>query len=231
MPEALTLLYSKERQRSTRVAYQGSYVYGSIGSVNWMNPESPYDCALWLRDTVPEHYTECDYLPLLAMMRPPFSHSLVYQNWRLSDQDGIRLYGASLPAELAELGKVLRESDVRELLLLAGGFMPGSIRALAENLSGHNLDYLGLGWVFTGDDITDKPSYPNEIAFAVKELGVKRLCLITAVFNDKVESALFDALEGESVEVGVFGQESGEIYPRYLTPLLDRLKPSQRLSR
>ncbi len=192
---------------------------GAVGSSQWFHPRSPSDLALTLYPELPA-LAETDSLELLPTLKSaPF---IIYQHWWESGPSGARPVGALKADQVEPIAVALRGGQTRNLMLVTAGFVEKAIQRLGLELQGHDLDYLGLFWCFSGDDISDVPSAAAEIVETCKLLKVKRLAIVTAAFNGAIEKKLADGL-GKLEACGVFRQDDGARYPRFPSPLLDRL--------
>lgn len=192
---------------------------GAVGSSQWFNPRSPSDLALTLYPEPPA-LAETDGLDQLKLLREtPF---IIYQHWWEPGPSGSRPVGAMKADQVEPIAAALRGSKTRNLMLVTAGFVEKSIARLGLELQGHDLDYLGLCWYFSGDDISDVPSAPAEIVETCKLLKVRRLAILTGAFNGAIEKKLADGL-GKLEACGIFRKDDAARYPRFPTPLLDRL--------
>lgn len=190
-------------------------VFGAVGSAQWFNPASPADRRLTTYDPLPP-LVETDSLSRLQELKHEF---IIYQHWWPETEEGYRPVGAMRADHAGPLAAALKGGPTRRLMLITGGFVPGAIRALGEQLEGHDLEYLGLFFYYSGDDITDDAGYPDEIADACRRLHVRRLVLLTSAFNEGVEAKLAEGLKGLEV-CRVFEKDEAARYPQYKTPRL-----------
>lgn len=199
----------------------GTITFGAVGSAQWFNPASASDRQLTTYDTLPP-MVETDSLEALGQLRDPKDQFVVYQHWWPASPDGSRPLGAMKVDHVAPLVKAIKGGPIRQFMLVTGGFVGGAIRALGQQLQGHDLEYLGLFWYYSGDDITDDAGFPDEIAETCKALKVQRLSILTAAFNARVEEKLAQGLKGLK-KCRVFEKDDAARYPAFRTPKLDSL--------
>lgn len=162
----------------------------------------------------------------------PWNEFIIYQHWGQDTEstDGIpcRLYKALDKYEADDIAKIIKGGPTRKIILVCTGFMRGSIRQFAETLSAdspHHLEMLGLFWYFSGDDITDEKEDPYDVAYAVNQLKVKRLSILTAEFNKEVEESLAEGIsDNKDIKyVGIFQKEETFKWPKFETPNIDAI--------
>lgn len=191
----------------------------------WFDPTRPCDRDVLGLDPLPRTL-EVDSLRMLQLLadvvpRSPWWECLIYQQWPASEHGG-RAFEVMNPGHVPALVEALSRVPVRKLYIVAAGFWPGTIRALADALeqAGCTLEALGLFWYFTDDSIVDPgpfsnavvrkmfeaaghdatdipfpddPTYAEEIGEAVRLLQVEHLSILTGKFDSSVEQELADA--------------------------------------
>lgn len=166
----------------------------------------------------------------------PGNEFIIYQQWGPTRADGGRSY-LWLDIPTAErLAEGISKGFTKNLILVCTMFEPGSIQRFADVLVGSNssaspsLDLLGLFWYFSGDDITDEPENVDDIAYAVNKLNIKRLSILTRVFNDECHGRLAENLkENKSLQYfSVFENDDSEQWPPFPTPEIDAITNANR---
>lgn len=194
----------------------------------WFNPNRACDREV-LGVDMPPRVLEIDSLALLEHIaemvpRSLWWDTLVYQHWPPTE-NGSRAFQVLMPSVAPQVAEAMHPLPIRQLYIVATGFYSGAIQAFAERLAegARTLETLGLFWYFCGDDITDVPSYPQEIATAVRLLQVERLSLLTTQMCPETERRLAEALTQcpTLVDVSVFQKASSEHYPRIVAPRVD----------
>ncbi len=146
----------------------------------------------------------------------PYHKFVAYQHLGPMEQ-GTRGYEPLRGENVPELAAALQESAAESLLLLAAGFQPGTIRALADRLDGLTFRTLGFLWCFSGENLTDDASVAEEIAYAARTLHCRRLSILTSSLDGACRKLLADGFSNcpELELYRVFARDEERTYPAF----------------
>ncbi|XGV96017.1 MAG: hypothetical protein ACAF41_25180 [Leptolyngbya sp. BL-A-14] len=206
----------------------------------WFDPRSPHDLKVttYLEPQDPIEVDTIEHLRLSQSdIYSPRNQFIVYQQWGERLPDGGRPFLAlTVPAATA-VAEIIRGGPTRNLILICTTFMPGAIRAFADTLTQneapHNapqLEFLGIFWYFSGDDITDEPEHSADVAYAANRLRLKRLSILTGAFNSECEDRLVAGLQQNTAleYFGVFHKTEQYTWQQIPTPKVDELVSANR---
>lgn len=206
------------------------------GGHPWFNPSSDDDIALTTYSLAqPQMIMEydelevlCGYVDELSKLGGPGTGApqgrfLVFQHWG-PWANGSRPFMALMEPRAKLLGEAIHKSNFSKVMLIVTTFMKGSLRTLADSID-KKLEYLGLLWYFSGDDITDETYFTDDIGYLAKKLQLERLTIMTGAFNGEVEKRLAQALEQapDLRIVQVHDKQENGLYPRLATPNIDAM--------
>ncbi|MBW4691252.1 MAG: hypothetical protein KME27_05740 [Lyngbya sp. HA4199-MV5] len=249
-----TAQISNEQSRAEQyAAYKLRSFQQEIGARQpWFDPRSPHD----LKVTTylePQHPIEVDTIENLRLSQSalyaPRNQFIVYQQWgeRPTERDralGVlsnpvtgRIYYALTETAAVAIAEIIRGGPTRNLMLLCTTFMPSAIRAFVDTLTQNEtpndapqLEFLGLFWYFSGDDITDEPEHSTDVAYAANSLRLKRLTVLTGAFNDECEDLLVAGLQQNTTleHFGIFHKNELHKWKQIPTPKVDALISANR---
>lgn len=206
------------------------------GGHPWFNPSSDDDIALTTytldQPQLMMEYDElevfCSYAEELGKLGSPGASPvpgrfLVFQHWG-PWANGSRPFMALMEPRAKLLGEAIHKSNFTKVMLIVTTFMKGSLRTLADSID-KKLEYLGLLWYFSGDDITDESYFIDDIGYLAKKLQLERLTIMTGAFNETVEKRLAQALEQAPTLriVQIHDKQENGRYPRLPTPNIDAM--------
>lgn len=201
----------------------------------WFDPRSPHDLKVTTYSE-PQDPVEVDTIENLRLSQSnlysPRNQFVVYQQWAERLPEGGRHYLALTVPAAAAVAEIIRGGATRNLILLCTTFMPGAIRCFVDALtqneapdSAPQLEFLGLFWYFSGDDITDEPEHSADVAYAANRLRLKRLSVLTGAFNNGCEDLLVSGLQQNTTleHFGVFHKTEQYTWGQIPTPRVDAL--------
>ncbi len=165
-----------------------------------------------------------------------YNNFLIYQHQSpLEESDGEMVrYFRWLDKQTAEtLANTIKGGPTKKIIMICTMFESGAIKHFADTLLYNSqknkikssLDMLGLFWYLSMDDITDVADYPKEIAYAVNNLEIKRISILTGEFNDQIENQLVEELKDNNTleKFMVFQKDDKQEWPIIPTPKIDSL--------
>lgn len=191
----------------------------------WFDPNSNSDLRLTTYGPdEPQVMLEVDDLaPLEAFCEklgasPGKIDFLVFQNWG-EEKNNSRAFFWFSKERAARLGQILRPTRFKKLLLICTTCEAGALRVLADEL-GRPMEMVGVCWYFSGDDLTDDPTFPYDIGYLATRLELERLSILTALSNDTVNQQLASALAPASSLriVRVFEKDDAKSWPQMRIP-------------
>ena len=206
----------------------------------WFDPDSPNDLKVTTYSELQEPI-EVDTINALRSSQSetfhPHNEFVIYQQWGKNLPDGGRYYYWLDIDTATTVAEIIKGGPTHKLILMCTTFQPGAIQRFAEALvqdqldnSGSQLEYLGLFWYFSGDDITDNPECATEIAYAANSLQLKRLSILTGAFNSECEDHLVEGLRQNSTLecLSVFYKDEQYIWEQIPTPRVDEMLRTNR---
>lgn len=191
---------------------------------SWFNPDSRDDQVLTTYDTPLESF-EVDNLEALKIIRSdkwsPKNEFVIFQQWGPVETDGSRTYFWFDQKTAYEVGKIVKNSTVHKLILIFTTIEPGALETFAKMLPPGQLEFLGLFWALSGDNIVDgMPDIASEIVAATNHLHLSRLSILTLKFDEKTENLLAEALKEKSSlkKVEIFKRVNNDKYSRFEMP-------------
>jgi hypothetical protein len=232
-PHGPAIVHAKDgRTFVLRDDKEGAYV--PLCHRPWFDPRSVHDWGILLREVrAGDFVIEVDSFEALRAVESEEFRSrrrgtLLYQQWGRILPTGGRHYLGLDEASAQKVAETIAKGPTREILLLCSMFAQGGMRRFAETLarsSPGQLEFAGFLWYFTGDDLTDDPERATELAEAARLLGLKRVSILTAKFDDACEVRLVEGLRGNKAleRFAVFEKDDAKTWPRIPTPKIDAL--------
>ncbi|MFC1745336.1 hypothetical protein ACFL35_15185 [Candidatus Riflebacteria bacterium] len=202
----------------------------------WFNPDNPNDLRVtnFSENCSP---IEVDSIAALQYVMTDFfapnNGFVIYQQWGEEQEDGSRLFFWLDCKTVKLIADIIKGGPTKKLVLLCTTFEPGAIKLLAELLgddTSSQLEYLGMFWYFSGDDITDAPDIIAEINYAVDRLQLQSLSILTEEFDDRCKNLLFEGLKDNRslLKFGVYRKNDAQTWPAFPTAKIDEIIKSNR---